>query len=200
MAARDKRCFAEDCRALASHVCSGCKTANYCSRECQKKDWKIVHKAQCIGYRARSCESMSADGSTSTLSNGTVMINYGASAPSASVIESVSKSASASDPMIDASQAWMAVHGQEPEMQAWMSHGRRGTWPLTIAQCISQVRDRSGKSNGQYAAAMLTEMTAYNPANIIAVGECGGITPLISMVRDGTATAKNFAARVLTNL
>eukprot|EP00053_Salpingoeca_punica_P008536 m.76503 g.76503 ORF g.76503 m.76503 type:complete len:377 (+) comp14641_c3_seq5:151-1281(+) len=29
-------------------LCSRCKTARYCSRECQKEDWTSGHKAQCV--------------------------------------------------------------------------------------------------------------------------------------------------------
>lgn len=31
--------------------CNACKTANYCSRECQVADWKSGHKEQCKEYK-----------------------------------------------------------------------------------------------------------------------------------------------------
>jgi len=34
--------------------CAGCKFARYCSRECQKQDWKRVHKQHC-GSIAQVC-------------------------------------------------------------------------------------------------------------------------------------------------
>ena len=31
-----------------SHTCSGCKCIMYCSKKCQKVDWKLKHKQKCI--------------------------------------------------------------------------------------------------------------------------------------------------------
>jgi hypothetical protein len=31
--------------------CTGCKKARYCSKECQSKDWKVVHKIECLSMR-----------------------------------------------------------------------------------------------------------------------------------------------------
>ena len=31
------------------HTCKGCKVMKYCSRLCQKRDWKKRHRTQCIG-------------------------------------------------------------------------------------------------------------------------------------------------------
>jgi MYND finger len=31
--------------------CSGCKKARYCSKECQSKDWKVLHKLECRSMR-----------------------------------------------------------------------------------------------------------------------------------------------------
>lgn len=36
-----------------SKRCSGCKSVNYCSRKCQKLDWKTSHKRQCIYHTIR---------------------------------------------------------------------------------------------------------------------------------------------------
>jgi hypothetical protein len=33
-------------------LCGGCKMARYCSAECQKKDWRLGHKAVCLGFKA----------------------------------------------------------------------------------------------------------------------------------------------------
>ena len=33
--------------------CSLCRVARYCSAECQKKDWRVRHKAHCAGKRAK---------------------------------------------------------------------------------------------------------------------------------------------------
>lgn len=35
------------CSRKSTHICSGCKFARYCSKECQKQDWKTSHKKQC---------------------------------------------------------------------------------------------------------------------------------------------------------
>ena len=39
------------CNNKATKVCSKCKRVHYCSRNCQKKDWK-VHKYKCIKRRS----------------------------------------------------------------------------------------------------------------------------------------------------
>ena len=33
-------------------ACSGCRVAAYCSKECQKMDWQLLHKAECTALRA----------------------------------------------------------------------------------------------------------------------------------------------------
>ncbi|CCI43395.1 unnamed protein product [Albugo candida] len=35
------------CKETSSFVCSRCKSARYCSEQCQKKDWKSNHKVSC---------------------------------------------------------------------------------------------------------------------------------------------------------
>lgn len=39
-------CGNTNCAALATLLCASCKAVNYCSRECQLKEWK-AHKAMC---------------------------------------------------------------------------------------------------------------------------------------------------------
>ena len=39
------------------HTCKGCNVMMYCNRKCQKLDWKIRHKKQCIGFALRCVES-----------------------------------------------------------------------------------------------------------------------------------------------
>jgi hypothetical protein len=37
-------------------LCGGCKVTRYCSTECQRKDWKMGHKAVCLAFQqARQC-------------------------------------------------------------------------------------------------------------------------------------------------
>ena len=39
-------CHREDCLEAGTQRCSRCKQTNYCSKECQRADWK-KHKKQC---------------------------------------------------------------------------------------------------------------------------------------------------------
>ena len=49
------RCYFNPCDKILSNskdrllVCSGCKSAHYCSKSCQKKDWKLAHRHDCVG-------------------------------------------------------------------------------------------------------------------------------------------------------
>ena len=45
-------CNAMGCTQYADKKCSKCKTAVYCSRECQVSDWRMSHKHSCIMLRA----------------------------------------------------------------------------------------------------------------------------------------------------
>jgi len=38
------------CKASPATPCTGCHSANYCGKECQKKDWKL-HKTQCKAFK-----------------------------------------------------------------------------------------------------------------------------------------------------
>jgi hypothetical protein len=38
-------------------LCSLCKQAKYCSKECQKADWKKIHKTECIGNTTKKAGS-----------------------------------------------------------------------------------------------------------------------------------------------
>ena len=33
------------------HICQRCKTAAYCSKECQQKDWETQHKEECVVFK-----------------------------------------------------------------------------------------------------------------------------------------------------
>ena len=47
------RCYLSECDKVLSQekllICGGCKSAHYCSKLCQKKDWKLKHKQECVG-------------------------------------------------------------------------------------------------------------------------------------------------------
>ncbi|KAL1921917.1 uncharacterized protein VTP21DRAFT_10559 [Calcarisporiella thermophila] len=42
-------------------VCSSCKAAVYCSRDCQKQHWKMLHREQCSALTAARKENMSGN-------------------------------------------------------------------------------------------------------------------------------------------
>ena len=44
------------CGGEETSPCGGCGQVSYCSRNCQRKDWK-VHKAQCRCYKVTSQDS-----------------------------------------------------------------------------------------------------------------------------------------------
>ncbi|CAI2171944.1 17875_t:CDS:10 [Funneliformis geosporum] len=39
-------------------ICAGCSVANYCSKDCQKKDWKNGHKKDCAPLENMICNSL----------------------------------------------------------------------------------------------------------------------------------------------
>jgi len=41
-------CAANGCNKPSDHVCTRCKTLAYCSKDCQKKHWKSIHKHECV--------------------------------------------------------------------------------------------------------------------------------------------------------
>ena len=47
MEASNLRCLC--CGVKATGVCGKCEEAPYCSPECQERDWKYIHKAECCG-------------------------------------------------------------------------------------------------------------------------------------------------------
>lgn len=47
-------CALTGCSRNCQHICKGCKLVYYCSRNHQKKDWKIIHSTQCAGRRRRA--------------------------------------------------------------------------------------------------------------------------------------------------
>ncbi len=53
---RDRICDAENCgQREGLKTCNGCYVAFYCSKQCQKKDWK-GHKGVCCGKWSKSKE------------------------------------------------------------------------------------------------------------------------------------------------
>lgn len=45
------QCNASDCLRIDTRACMGCGIAKYCSKTCQRKDWKEGHKAKCVGFQ-----------------------------------------------------------------------------------------------------------------------------------------------------
>ena len=49
-------------------MCSGCRQTHYCSVECQRADWKAVHKAECKQLLQQLQQRQRASSSASTAS------------------------------------------------------------------------------------------------------------------------------------
>ena len=61
-----KNCSAPNCPNTGDQNCSGCADASYCSRECQRNDWRFhketcysSHKCNCFVLRAKGPENVS---------------------------------------------------------------------------------------------------------------------------------------------
>ena len=48
-----KLCDNDGCYKEGKYPCSGCRAVRYCSKECQKVDWKVRHKAECTGNKEK---------------------------------------------------------------------------------------------------------------------------------------------------
>lgn len=48
-----KQCYSKKCnrKDVVLRICKGCKTALYCSKQCQKYDWKDCHAIQCAAVK-----------------------------------------------------------------------------------------------------------------------------------------------------
>jgi hypothetical protein len=57
-----KRCDNNSCKAIETDdgdffkCCKSCRVTNYCSRSCQKEDWKIGHKLTCNSTKAEGVD------------------------------------------------------------------------------------------------------------------------------------------------
>jgi len=45
------RCHNRECNNATNAKCSGCKAVCFCSKECQKKEWKAGHREECPRFR-----------------------------------------------------------------------------------------------------------------------------------------------------
>jgi len=50
-----ERCSVVSCQSIGELRCARCKLASYCSKECQKEDWR-VHKATCSSVTKAAAE------------------------------------------------------------------------------------------------------------------------------------------------
>jgi len=60
------RCNREGCTQTHPNMqrCSGCRLANYCSRECQMQDWKNGHKQQCRASKKKTVSKSDLESAT----------------------------------------------------------------------------------------------------------------------------------------
>jgi hypothetical protein len=49
----EEKCGACNKRDCALSLCARCKMVQYCSKECQVKDWKARHKLQCVRHQQK---------------------------------------------------------------------------------------------------------------------------------------------------
>ena len=56
------KCIVSSCGKAASKCCGSCGLARYCSVECQKEDWKKVHKKnECVSMKKYSSVSLTEE-------------------------------------------------------------------------------------------------------------------------------------------
>jgi len=48
---RRRACFECGASSTPMKTCSGCGIVSYCSRKCQKQNWKTQHKAECVVFK-----------------------------------------------------------------------------------------------------------------------------------------------------
>jgi len=52
----EHQCSIKSCTKEAHQICSGCKTARYCSKDCQKVHWIAGHKTECRSPKSPEAE------------------------------------------------------------------------------------------------------------------------------------------------
>ena len=50
----NEACMKSNCGNAASKCCGSCGCVWYCSSECQKEDWKEIHKRHCVDVKKLS--------------------------------------------------------------------------------------------------------------------------------------------------